>query len=98
MINNSLKYMKSKEKSPYTFYFIDDLRFKELVNRKILSGTDSKICTIGLIRDYDPEKQECFLVLENNSIKINISRIENFFKWNFNSHYKIFGMLKVKFQ
>jgi hypothetical protein len=96
MINNNLKFMKSKEIRPYEFYFLDEDLFRELISTlKSSKGGDYKISTIGFVREYDSTNNESVLVHDNVSIKLNTSRISNFFKYNTNNYYIIYGILKV---
>jgi hypothetical protein len=94
MINQSLKYMKSKETKPYEFYFIDELLFQELLEQ-LRSGGEQKIETIGILRDYNYLNNECDLILDGSMVKVNFSRIESNFKYSEEVTYIIYGVLKV---
>jgi hypothetical protein len=98
MINNSLKFMKSKEINPYVFYFIDELVFQELLLGLRQTGGEKKIETIGALQDYNYATNECDLVLDNSRIRVNFSRLENYFKFSEDSNttYIIYGVLKVR--
>lgn len=95
MINNNLKFMQSREIKPYEFFFLDELPFQELLG-SLKNGGESKLSTIGQIKDYDYVNNECTLLLDNSTIKLNLSRIENLFKLQENNFYIIYGVLKVK--
>ncbi len=98
MINNNLKFMKSKEIRPYEFFFLDESLFQELISVLKQNGGDYKISTMGYVREYDSMNNESIISHENKSfaVKLNTSRISNFFQWNANTLYIIYGILKVK--
>jgi hypothetical protein len=95
MINQNLKYMKSKEIKPYEFYFLDELQYYDLLERLRTSGGEQKIETVGVLKDYNYMLNECDLILDNSIVKVNFSRIENYFKFNEEATYIIYGVLKV---
>jgi hypothetical protein len=95
MINQSLKYMKSKEIKPYEFYFIDELLFQELLEILHSKGGEQKLETVGVLRDYNYTLNECDLILDGSKIKVNFSRIERDFKFSEELTYIIYGVLKV---
>jgi hypothetical protein len=95
MINQNLKFMKSKEIKPYEFYFIDELLFQELLEN-LQTGGEQKIETIGLLRDFNYMTNESDLILDGSKIRVNFSRIQNYFKYLEDMTYIIYGVLKVK--
>jgi hypothetical protein len=99
------KYMGSKQE-PYEFYFIDELAFEELCNSLTLEKTEKNISTVGFITEFDLNYNIAILKLNTPSIintnmnqisiRLNLSRVANSFRWNKNLYYFVYGALKVK--
>jgi len=95
MINNNLKFMKSKEISPHEFYFINENLFSKLVSTMKEKGAFN-ISTIGFIEfDY-----AWYLNFENCRLLLNISRASNLNpvtkKEKYPSYYMLYGELKME--
>ena len=94
MINNNLKFMKSKEISPHEFYFLDEVLFLELIAKLKDKSAGFNISTLGNI-ELDNFWYLCF---GNQKIPMNISRVpdlnSNFKKEIYPPYYMIYGELK----
>ncbi len=94
MINNNLKFMKSKEISPHEFYFIDETLFNQLTIKLKEKGGGINISTLGNI------EMDNFWYLSYGAGKVpmNISRVPdlnpNFKKEIYPPYYMIYGELR----
>jgi hypothetical protein len=86
------------ENSFYKFYFLEENFFKntqDKISKGIEINNEIKLSTIGKVTNNNDEKCEILLNYENESIKLNYSRVESDFRINPSEHIMIYGNLKV---
>jgi len=81
---------------PYKFYFLGEEAFKKLLDSfSKNSNYEIKVSTIGLLCNFNAQKNECLLNFEKETIILEFARIEKTFKYNTEDYFYVYGNLKV---